>query len=159
VSAARPVRLLASTLAGLALAVGAASSAAEDADCPMRDPHFDRPPIGTLRSVKGDNSWSYFLRGGGYVNVVTYHCLRFGQRIYLFLPAEIDKPENAMRILKSIVGTDTARWFQTPIDDSMKPDQPSRVEVTIPRMEAASVEIQHSLYEGIYLIEYYRPEI
>ena len=63
-------------------------------------------PRSTLSFVKDENSHSFFLRGGVYVNVVVWDCTRLGRRILFVVPKSRDTVDYVRDLFSQVVDTD-----------------------------------------------------
>ena len=105
-------------------------------------------------SAKGEDSTSFFLRGGVYLDIVEWSCSRLGKRILVVVPKAKDSSGFVYDLIVKIAGASVATEFKSLIRSSFELDDFSR-SIEIQGFEAASYSVHRSDYEAIYTILYY----
>jgi len=147
------VLFFAVTLLGSHVNVGAKPTvAARERNCLYAESKASKPSD-TLSSFKDENSNSFFLRGGVYVNVVVWDCTRLGKRILIVVPKSRDTVDYVGRLFSQVVSASPSTFLRALRESFDKSQFEDNFEIV--GFETAEFIVSRNSYESIYTITYY----
>ena len=129
-------------------------ASAQDSNCTYAAQKETRP-TGVLATVKSKDLVSYFLRGGAYVNVVSWSCRRLGKRLLIVVPASNDSQKFVETILTTVTEKEIVGAFRSTLEKAAGKYGVTKADLKIDGYEGVSIEVQKDEYESKYVVTYY----